>query len=94
MARYFFDVRDCKGLQRDTIGDEFDSFEEARQQAQSLLPDIAREELPDGEYHLITCDVRDEEGRTVYRGEISYRGTRFPVIPKPGPVVPAENLNE
>jgi hypothetical protein len=77
MARYFFDVRDGDGFHRDTIGDEFASFEDARDQAQALLPNIAREELPDGELHQITCDVRDETGRVVYRGELTYQGTRF-----------------
>ena len=77
MPRYFFDVRDNSGFNRDEFGDVFGSFDEARIQAQSLLPDIAREELPDGELHQITCDVRDEAGETVYRGELTYRGTRF-----------------
>ena len=67
MARYYFDVQDGRGFHRDEMGDEFDSFEEAREQAQALLPDIAREELPDGELHVITCDVRDESGRIVAR---------------------------
>ena len=67
IPRYFFDVRDSQGFHRDDAGDEFDSFDEARTQAQSLLPDIAREELPDGDLHTITCDVRDETGRVVYR---------------------------
>lgn len=93
MPRFFFDVRDAKGLHRDVIGEEFESFEDARQQAQALLPDIAREELPDGEYHLILCDVRDEDDRTVYRGEISYRGTRFPVFGSIGKAPPSENSN-
>ena len=43
-----------------------------------MLPDIAREELPDGELHTITCEVRDEAGDIIYRGELTYRGTRFP----------------
>lgn len=79
MPRYYFDVRDNRGFHRDEVGDDFDSFDEARTQAQSLLPDIAREELPDGDLHTITCDVRNETGRTVYRGEITYRGTVDPV---------------
>ena len=79
MPRYYFDVRDSKGFHHDPVGDEFDLFEEAREQCQSLLPDIAREELPDGDLHTITCDVRDDAGRVVYRGEITYRGTRNPV---------------
>lgn len=66
MPRYYFDVRDCKGLHRDDVGDEFDSFEEAREQAQALLPDIARDELPDSDLHTIGCDVRDDTDRTIY----------------------------
>ncbi len=77
MPRYFFDIRNNSGFTRDGFGDEFDSFEDARTQAQTLLPDIAREELLDGELHQISCDVRDEGGTTVYRGELTYRGTRF-----------------
>ena len=85
MARYYFDVQDGRGFHRDEIGDEFDSFEEAREQAQALLPDIAREELPDGELHVITCDVRNESGRVIYRGKLTYEGTRDPPwVPKLG----------
>ena len=75
MPRYFFDVRDGQGFHRDAVGDEFDSFDDARQQCQALLPDIARDELPDSEHHEISCDMRDETGRVVYRGELTYRGT-------------------
>lgn len=74
MPRYYFDVRDAKGFHHDNVGDEFSSFEEAREQAQALLPDIAREELPDGDLHIVTCEVRDESGDLVYRGELTFRG--------------------
>ena len=77
MARFYFDLSDHEGFHRDEFGDEFASFEEARDQAQSLLPDIAREELPDGDLHIITCDVRDETDRVVYRGQLTYQGTVF-----------------
>lgn len=77
MPRYYFDVRNRGGLHRDDIGDELVDFEEARGQAQAILPDIARAELPDGELHVVTCDVRDEADEIVYRGELTYRGTRF-----------------
>ena len=50
-------------------------LEEARALARSLLPDIARERLPGGESQTITCEVRDDRGRNVYRGELTYRGT-------------------
>ena len=77
MTRYFFDLQDGTGFHRDEIGEDLTSFEEARDQCQSLLPDIAREELPDGDLHTITCQVRDEAGRVVYRGELTYRGARL-----------------
>lgn len=93
MGRYFFDIRDATGMHRDTIGEECENFDEARQQAQSLLPDVIRTQLPDGEYHLVTCDVRDEDDRTVYRGEISYRGTRFPVFGLARTNVPPDNID-
>ena len=73
MPRYYFDVRDEGGFHHDAVGD---TFEEARDHCQTLLPDIAREELPDGELHIITCDLRDETGRVVYRGKITFEGTR------------------
>ncbi len=77
MPNFFFDVRDAQGLHRDEIGEDFASFEEARVQAQVLLPDIAREELPDGELHQITCEIRNDLGKMVYRGALTFRGTRF-----------------
>lgn len=76
MARYYFDTTDSRGLHRDEVGDEFNSFDEARDQCQGILADCIREELPDGELHTVTCDVRDETGRVVYGGELKYRGTR------------------
>lgn len=75
MPLYYFDVRDAKGFHRDEFGDEFASFDEAREHAQTLLPDIARDDLPDGELHSVSCDVRNETGRTVYRGRLTYEGT-------------------
>ncbi len=77
MARYFFDITDGTGFHSDSFGDEFDDVEEARAQAQALLPDIARAELPDGELHIIRCDVRDHTGRIVYRAKLTFEGTRL-----------------
>lgn len=77
MPRYFFDISDRAGFHRDEFGDEFDTIEKAREQAQMLLPDIAQEELPDGELHRVACEVRDETGAVIYRGELTYRGHRF-----------------
>ena len=76
MPRYFFDVCDEDGWHRDDCGIELDTFEEAREQAISILPDIARDELPDGDSHVIFCAVRNASDRVIYRGELCFRGTR------------------
>ena len=77
MPRYYFDIQDAKGSHRDDVGDELRDFEAAREMAQSIMPDIVRQDLPDGESHVVICDVRDETGVVVYRGKLIYQGTRF-----------------
>lgn len=79
VPRFYFDIRDADGFHPDEAGDEFADFEEARQQCQGLVADIVREELPGEDQHTIICDVRDQSGRVIYRGEIIYRGTRDPM---------------
>jgi hypothetical protein len=78
MPRYYFDISDDDGFHPDEFGHELDNYEEARQQAQAIIPRIMEEELPDGESHLVVCDMRGETGRIIYRAELTYRGTRFP----------------
>ena len=78
MPRYYFDVRDHEGLHRDEFGDEFADFEEARCQVQAIVTGIAAKEVPDEEGRTVMCELRDESGRFVYRGEVIYRGTREP----------------
>ena len=73
MPRFYFDIYNIKGFHRDDFGDIFVNFDEAREQAQSLLPDIAREELPDGELHEIMCQVRNEANRIVYRAKLTLK---------------------
>lgn len=79
MPRLFFDIRDCTGLHRDEHGDEFDDIDGARQQAQAILSLMIGEDLPDGELHQISCGVRDEAGRVVYQGDLTFRGKALPV---------------
>lgn len=76
MARYFFDVLVGGRFDRDEIGGDYAGFEQARRQCRSMLPDIARAELIDGDLPIVTCRVRDETGRVVYRGDLTFRGAR------------------
>ena len=74
MNHYFFDTTDGKGFHLDEFGDEFDDLEEARVQAQSLLHEIARAEMPDRDFRIITCDVRDDADHIVYRSKLTFEG--------------------
>lgn len=79
MPLYYFDVISGGLLYRDEFGTDLADFEEAREQAQCILPDVAENELPFGEYISFVREVRDETGRIVCRGELTYRGERDPV---------------
>ena len=73
MPLYYFDVYNRAGLYRDEFGGEFDTLEEALIHVQALLPDIARDDPPDRDHPYIACELRDDAGRVVYRGELIYR---------------------
>ena len=73
MPRFFFDIINADKLTRDDFGADMSGIEEARDQAISLLPDIARDDLPDGDVHDFVCEVRSETGRIVYRARLMLR---------------------
>lgn len=75
MSRYFFDVHIDRKVQRDDTGTDLASLEEVRKTAQQLLPDIAREEIPeDGDQRAIVVLVTDEDGHPVYSASLNYAG--------------------
>ncbi|MCJ2139074.1 DUF6894 family protein [Methylobacterium sp. E-066] len=75
MPRFFFDIRDDKGTQRDEEGFELADLSMVREKAQRLLPDIARSEIPgDGDQHVYTVLVTDEDGHAVYSATLTYAG--------------------
>jgi hypothetical protein len=49
MPRYFFDVFDGEDISRDEVGIVFDHEDMAADQAVAALPDIAREEISNGQ---------------------------------------------
>ena len=77
MPLYFFDLHDGEDHTVDDFGMEFEHFEDARNHAVSFLPDIAREELPDGPRRDFICHVRTGGGQVVYRAVLKFREDRF-----------------
>ena len=73
MPRYYFDVYDQDGAHPDCVGDEFECLKEAITHAHGLLVDLARDDPPDVDQQVISCELRDEMGRIVYRGELVFR---------------------
>jgi hypothetical protein len=73
MPHFFFDTICDQDLARDEVGIELPDLEAARQEAIRVLPDIARDELPnDGNRRDIMTDVRDETGRVVFTAQLSF----------------------
>ena len=71
MPRFFFDTFDGENLQPDETGHELPDLDAAKQEAQTALPDMAKDALPDGNYRTFVVNVRDEAGQTVLRAALS-----------------------
>jgi hypothetical protein len=71
MPRYFFDIRDGEHVAPDRIGVDLDGLEAATAEAKRALPDIARDEMPDGERRDFTIVVKDEAGRALVQVTLS-----------------------
>jgi hypothetical protein len=71
MPRFFFDIHDGKAFTPDREGLELDSLEAAKDEAKKTLPDIVKEEMPDGNRRDFTVDVKDVAGRIVWRITLS-----------------------
>ncbi|WP_237478909.1 DUF6894 family protein [Lichenibacterium dinghuense] len=76
MPFFFFDIVDDGVFSRDDYGVDLPGVDEARDQAIDLIPDVVRTGLADGARHTVTCSVRDEPGRVIYRGTLTYEGGR------------------
>ncbi len=77
MSLYYFDLHDGDDHKIDDRGLEFERFNEARNHAVSLLPDIAREELPNGPRRDFICDMRVDGEGIVYQAVLKFREDRF-----------------
>ncbi|UDL90102.1 hypothetical protein LGH82_01480 [Mesorhizobium sp. PAMC28654] len=71
MPRYFFDIYDGAETTVDEAGIGCNALSEVSDHAVALLPDIARDELPDGPNRIFWVKVRGEDGEHVYRATLA-----------------------
>ena len=71
MPRYFFDIDDGDRRTLDDEGFDLPGLQEARDEAIRVLPDIARDVLPDGDHRNFVVTVRAEGGLPVFRATLS-----------------------
>ena len=82
MARYDFDIHDGDKWYRDEFGIELANFSEARDQAISILPDIAQDAGWSEDHHEVVCQVRDDADGLVYEGELTFSGRSIKLDPR------------
>jgi hypothetical protein len=70
MPRYHFDRRVDGRLTRDDEGQEL-SMSEIRNEAILVLQEVAREVLPDGDFHTFKVTVRTDDQREVFAARLT-----------------------
>jgi len=71
MPRFFFDTYDGNNFQSDETGMELENIAAAKAEAQRVLPDMARDALPDDNHRTFVVSVRDEAGDVALRVALS-----------------------
>ena len=74
MPRYFIDTDDGDLRVEDEDGHDLSGPHAARLIALDVLPDMARQKLPDGDRRTFTARVRDVTGAVVYSARLELRG--------------------
>ena len=71
MPRFFFDIHDGEKFTPDRQGLDLDNLEAAKAEAKKTLPEIVKDEMPDGDRSDFTVDVKDVAGQIVLRVTLS-----------------------
>lgn len=74
MTRFFFDTDDGDFLSQDDEGMDLPDVEAARLAAMDVLPDMARDKLPDGDRRTFSVRVRNEAGTVLYSATLDLVG--------------------
>jgi hypothetical protein len=70
MTRYYFDTFDGNQTSVDEHGIDCVSRQEIQDRAIDALPDLARDELPNGPERLFWVRVRDGAGRVIFEASL------------------------
>jgi len=74
MALYFFDIHDGT-FTLDEDGTECADMDCVRRESKQVLPAIAMDVLPEnGDHHVLTVRVRNEQNDTVYTATLMFNG--------------------
>lgn len=73
MPRFYFDLYDNDQLTTDDEGIELSSLSEAHSQVQTMLPDIARDTMPDSDRRDLTVIVKGSNKCALFRITLSMR---------------------
>ena len=72
MPRFYIDTSDQERFVRDQEGYEFKDLMAAKNAAVDALPDMARDDLPDGDNRTFSAVVRDDRGETLLQATMSF----------------------
>jgi hypothetical protein len=78
MPRYFFDTHDGEHFTPDYTGVELESLQAAKDEAKKTLPDIVKDELPDGDRRTFVVVIKDEVGHELLQVTLSLAVERLP----------------
>jgi hypothetical protein len=70
MPRYFFDIGDHRLLIHDQPGEELASWQEARDMALAVLPDLGRDALRGDGEHTVFVAIRNESNRVIFKATL------------------------
>jgi hypothetical protein len=71
VPRFFFDIHDGEDFTPDRDGLDLDDLEAAKAEAKRTLPEIVKDQMPDGDRRDFTVDVKDAAGQIVWRITLS-----------------------
>ena len=74
MPRFFFETDDGDRTVFDEEGAEYADKEAARAAAISVLPDMAREKMPEGDHRTFTVRVLCKDHNLIYKGTMTFEG--------------------